>query len=258
MNWRALAVALAVVLAGCGSVVDGESPDSGGPTPTLTPAPVPTVTEPAPTLPPGVTGDSVSNATALYAAHTSYLRGRSYTLRVRVRVDESTTERLFRVETPTRYVRHDVLPGRNFTQFADGDVSYLRSDLGGNRLFGRSTDVDPPTAHTVRLSKAYLQLDAVRVAETRVDGELAYELTGQYPVHPALDSFRNVTIRAVVHPRGLLRSVNVTYVSVEDGTETRVTRSFAYTAVDATTVERPAWVDREFDAADGTGTPTTI
>ena len=97
------------------------------------------------------------------------------------------------------------------------------------------------------LSRAFLQVDAVRVAETRVDGDPAYELTGRYPVHPAVSSLANFSLRAVVEPSGFVRSMNVSYVRTGAVDGTNVTRSFAYTDVDATTVEPPAWVDREFN-----------
>jgi hypothetical protein len=249
MNWRAVAVVVSLVLAGCGSVVGGngaaEASDSvSAPTPTLTPVSVPEVTTASPTLPPGVSGDSVTDSAALYDAHMAYLQGRSYTLEVRVRADEVRSERLFRVETPTRYYRQDLLPGRNFTRYADDETVYTRTAIGDNELFARSDDVDRPSAHTIRLSKAFLQLDEVRVAETLVDGRLHYELTGSYPVHPTVETLRNVSIAAVVHPAGFIRSLNVSYVAARSGTETNVTRTFAYTDVGETTVERPAWVDR--------------
>jgi len=248
MDWRGVAVVLAVVVAGCGSYVGGPGEQGADtPAPTLTPVPVPEVTETPVTLPPGVTGDRVTDATALYEAHTDYIEGRSYTLHVSVDVDSGSSERLFRVETPTRYYRHDLLPGRNFTRYADGERVYVRTTIGDNELFASSDDVDRPTAHTVRLSKAFLQLDEVRVAKTLVDGELHYELTGSYPVHPAVDSLQDVRLRAVLGPQGFVRSLNASYVAVSAGSRTNVTRSFAYTDVDSTTVERPAWVDREFN-----------
>ncbi|MEF8852214.1 MAG: hypothetical protein V5A44_06755 [Haloarculaceae archaeon] len=253
MDWRGVAVALVVVAAGCGSVVGGgdepepavRSPET--PSPTLTPAPVPEVTATPVTLPPGVTGASVTDTAALYAAHRDYLRGRSYTLRVRVEAGSQRSERLFGVETPTRYYRHDLLPGRNFTRFADGDRVYVRTAIGGNELFASSDDVDPPTAHTVRLSKAFLQLAEVDVAETLVDGRLHYELSGSYPVHPTVESLHDVTVRAVLSPQGFIRSLNVSYVATGGNSPTNVSRSFAYSDIDTTTVERPPWVDREFN-----------
>jgi hypothetical protein len=251
MNWRIVTVAFAVVLAGCGALGGASDParDPAEETPTLSPVPVPEVTTAPPTLPPGVTGANVSDANALVDAHLSAVQGRSYTLTVRVSVDEERSERLFRVETPTRYYRIDRLaePRGDTTQFADGDTLYTRTEYGSAIQYGRFDDPTLSQSQTVMLSRAFLQVDAVSVAETRVDGELAYELTGQYPVHPAVSTLANFSLRAIVEPSGFIRSVNVSYVRTGSDAGTNVTRSFAYSDVDATTVERPAWVDREFN-----------
>jgi len=255
MNWRAVVVAVVVVLAGCGALGGGsagaDNADRSDPTRTLTPVPVPEVTETPVTLPPGLTGDRVTDSAALVEAHFAALSGRSYTLRIRVTVDDARSERLFRVQTPTRYYRADRLEdgGADRTHFADGATLYTRNEFDGQRHYGRFDDVSPPSTRSVRLSRAYLRVDRVRVAETRVDGDPAYELTGTYDVHPAVESFRNVSLRAVIEPSGLIRTLNVSYYRATDGAN--VTRSFAYSDLDSTTVERPGWVDREFNATDG-------
>jgi len=59
--------------------------------------------------------------------------------------------------------------------------------------------------------------------------------------------------RAVVEPDGFIRSLNVSYRRTGAIDGANVTRLFAYTDVDATTVERPAWVDREFNDTDDPG-----
>jgi hypothetical protein len=252
MNWRAVSVALAVVLAGCGGLGNAPGPagDRTGETPTLSPVSVPESTPIPVTLPPGVTGANVTDANALVDAHLAAVQGRSYTLTVRVRVDDERSERLFRVETPTRYYQVDRLaePRGGTAQFADGDTVYTRTEYGGGVDFGSYDDPSPPRSQTVMLSRAFLQVDTVRVAETRVDGSPAYELTGQYPVHPAVSSLANFSLRAVVEPDGFVRSMNVSYVRTGADDGTSVTRSFVYSDVDATTVERPAWVDREFNS----------
>jgi len=251
MDWRAVAVVLAVVLAGCGALGGGPGSvrDRTGDTPTLSPVSVPAATTASPTLPPGVTGDNVTDANALVDAHLAALQGRSYTLTIRVRVDGERFERLYRVETPTRYYRADRLaePRGDTTQFADGDTLYTRTEYGDAVQYGSFDAATLPRSQTVMLSRAFLQVDAVRVAETRVDGEPAYELTGQYPAHPAVSTLANFSLRAIVEPSGFIRSMNVSYVRAGTDAGTNVTRSFAYSDVDATTVERPAWVEREFD-----------
>jgi hypothetical protein len=254
MDLRPVAVAAVVALAGCGALAGAgggaDGPSGSDATSTLTPVPVPEVTETPVTLPPGVAGDRVTDTTALVDAHFAALAGRSYTLRIRVTVDDARSERLFRVETPTRYYRADRLAegGSDRTHFADGATLYTRNEFDGQHRYGRFDGVDPPSTRTVRLSRAYLRVGRVRVAETRVDGDPAYELTGSYDVHPAIESFRNVTLRAVVEPSGLIRTLNISYYRVNDGAN--VTRSFSYSDLDSTTVERPAWVDREFNRSD--------
>jgi len=201
----------------------------------------------------GVVGESGSGksmlANALVDAHLAAVQDRSYTLTVRVRVDGDRSERLFWVERPTRYYQVDRLadPRGDTAQFADGDTLYTRTEYGGGVDFGSYADPSPPRSQTVMLSRAFLQVDTVRVAETRVDGVPAYELTGQYPVHPAVSSLANFSLRAVVEPDGFIRSMNVSYVRTGAVDGTNVTRSFVYSDVDATTVERPTWVDREFN-----------
>jgi hypothetical protein len=245
MDWRAVWVVLALVLAGCGSVATGtETPGE-----TLTPVPVPEVTDTPATLPPGVSGASVTDTDTLLDAHAAAIQGRSYTLTVDVRTGSERSRRVLRVETPRRYLQRDTLaePWGSATQFADGERLYIRTDYGSTVEYGSIESVNPPRSQTVQLSRAFLRLDEVRVAETRVNGDAAYELTGQYPVHPAVDTMENVTLRAVVEPDGFIRSLNISYARRSDSVRTNITRSFVYTGVDATTVERPAWVDREFN-----------
>ncbi|MEF8852212.1 MAG: hypothetical protein V5A44_06745 [Haloarculaceae archaeon] len=252
MNWRPVGLVLLVVLAGCGSIVaGGDDPASGagGSTETLTPAPVPEVTATPFPLPPGVTDSGVGDADALLDAHRSTLRSQSYTLRVRLRVDGDRYTRLIRVETPTRYYSHDVLGGNggNVTQFASGPSVYVRTAYAGITRYDRLDNARPPESRTVRLSRLFLQVDDAVVFETTVDGRPAVVVRVNYAVHPEMERLRNVTLRAVVEPTGLVRSLNATYVRTGGTGPANVTRSFTYTDVGATTVERPAWVDREFN-----------
>lgn len=78
--WRTLAVATAVVLAGCAGLAADPAP-----TETITPAPVPEdtptpSTPPPPSLAPGVTAGGVEDVDRLAAAHRAALGNRSYTL----------------------------------------------------------------------------------------------------------------------------------------------------------------------------------
>jgi hypothetical protein len=255
MDWRPVAVAAVVVLAGCGALAGAVSDDPGRSeaTSTLTPVPVPEVTATPVPLPPGVNESGVRDADALLDAHQSALQGRSYTLRVRLRVNEDLYTRLVRVETPTRYYQHDVIGGTrgNVTQFASGPSVYTRSAFLGVVRYDRLNNAYPPESRTVRLSRLLLQVGDAVVFETTVDGRPAFVVRGTYPVHPETERLRNVSIRAVVEPSGLIRSLTVSYVRAGSRGPANVTRSFSYRDVDSTTVERPAWVDREFNDTAG-------
>ncbi|MEF8852213.1 MAG: hypothetical protein V5A44_06750 [Haloarculaceae archaeon] len=253
MGRLSVVLALVVVLAGCGSVVDGgTTPEEDTPTRTLTPAPVPTSATPTDelvTLPPGVTGDGIADPDALLDAHRSALRNRSYTLRARISVRGVVSERFTRVESPTRYYQRDVRygTGSNVTRFASDTSVYTRSTYDSVTRYDRFEAVIPPRSTTVRESRALLELDSAAVTRTTRDGHTVFVVRGTYPTHPTLPGVRNFSLRVVVEPDGLVRSLHATYVRVEGATRTNVTRSFTYTDVGATTVERPAWVDREFN-----------
>jgi len=257
MDWRpaalALALALTVGLAGCGAVVDGSGagvgPSAGGQTPTLTPAPVPEVTDTPVALPPGMTGDRVTNPDRLLAAHRSTLEGASYTLRVRVGVGDAVSSREIRLESPSRFFTHDVMSGPrgNVTQFATGPVVYARMDYAGVTQYAEFDNDYPPSSQTVQLTRLFLRVGDVAVYRTTVDGDPAFAIAGSYPVHPEAERLRNYSVRAVVEPSGLVRSLNVSYVRAEGPSRTNVTRSFAYSDVGTTEVDPPPWVDREFN-----------
>jgi hypothetical protein len=248
MDWRPVALAMAVALAGCGAIVGGgPGPDSRTASQTLTPAPIPAVTATPVPLPPGVTGDGVRDPEALFGAHQSFLEGKSYTLRTRVRIGETSVRRLIRQETPDRYYTHDSQPGPrgNVTQFAANGSTYVRSAFAGVVRYDRLDAVQRPNSQTVEQSVAFFRPERVRVARATVDGRPAFEITGVNLDYPDAPGVRNYTLRAVVEPSGFIRSLDVSYVRTEDGRS--VEHSFAYADVEATTVDRPDWVDREFD-----------
>jgi len=255
MNWRLVSLVSIVVLAGCGSILDGDTDSNpDGPTETLTPAPVPQVTETPVPLPPGVIGSGIRDADALLDAHESLLRTQSYTLREQLRVDETHYTRLIRIETPTRYYSHDVLGGNdgNVTQFASGPFIYVRTEYAGITRYDRLDNTQPPESRTIRLSRQLLQVGDAAVSKTTVDDRPAFVVRGNYSTHPELERIRNVSLRAVVEPTGLVRSMNVSYVRTGGNGPATVTRSFAYDDVGETTVERPDWVETQWN---GTTTP---
>ena len=251
MDWRVAAVGLALVLAGCGALGGtsgtadpGTGPASGA---TLTPVAVPSTTETPVTLPPGVTTAGVADADALLAAHQATLRDRSYTLAVRLEVDGDVTRRVSRVASQTRYYQRDVLvrQGVTVSRFASDRTVYTRSVTANLTRYDRFDTVRPPGSQTVRESRVFLSVPSATVFRTTVDGRPTFALRGTYPVHPTEPGLRNVSLRAVVAPSGLIRTLNVSYYREADAAN--VTRSFAYSDVGSTTVERPDWVDDQWN-----------
>jgi len=247
MDRRVAAVGVALLFAGCGAFGGATGADATtGPddATTLTPVPVPSVTDEPVTLPPGVTTGGVADADTLLDAHRAALRDRSYTLAVRLSVDGTVTRRTARVESPTRYAQRDVLvrQGVTISRFASDRTVYTRSVSQNLTRYDRFDTVRPPGSQTVRESRVLLSIPAATVFESTVDGRSAFVVRGSYPVHPAAPGLRNVTVRAVVEPDGLVRSLTAEYVRADGDGRTNVTRSFSYSDVGSTTVERPDWV----------------
>jgi len=243
---RTLAVVLAVVLAGCGSL----AADPGTPR-TLSPAPVPEPTTQADSpLPPGLSGGGVTDVDALARAHVAALEGRSFTLQVNESYDDLSGFRVLRVERRDRYSFHDatVSIAGNRTEFVDGTHRYSRSTREGlryelgpavNRSAAYGWIVAPPVRTPLSVGNA-------TVYETRVAGERRYEIHIDRAVHPRFDSFRNYSVRATVHPNGFVSAVSVSYVRVYQGKRTNVTRRVQYSGLGTTTVDRPPWVERRW------------
>ena len=239
---RTLLVLLVVLVAGCGSLVEGT--DS---TPTVTPAPVPepTTTAPSP-LPPGVTGERVADIDALAEAHVAVLTEDSFTVRTRVVRGNQTGERVLRVETPRRYYYHDamILTTGTRTEFIDGAHRYRRTTRGG-LYFSRAEPGNVTELYGWALQlpvRSYLPTGNATVAETRVDGTRYYEVRLDRETHPRLDNLRNYTARAVVRSDGLVRSLEVSYVRSSGGQRVNVTHVTTFGGFGTTTVDPPDWV----------------
>lgn len=252
MDWRLVAVALAVTLAGCATVLDDPSR-----TETVTPAPVSTPADGSSTgssLPPGVTGTGVADPRALLDAHRRAIEDRSYTLRVCVTSGGQRAERLLRFESPERYYHRDTEAGSAGTRtaFADGTRLYVRTNRSGSVRYDAGNATAGPSTPTTRLLKTFLQVDNATVSKTRLNAGVGYEIRATYDAHPTVAEFRNYSVLAVVTPEGRLQSVTASYTRTTGGLDpVDVFYSFQYTEVGSTTVTRPTWVEREFDGADG-------
>lgn len=244
MTWRLRAVVLVLVLGGCSGVTTNPAP-----TDTVTPAPIPTAeTESVEaTLPPGVTGNHIVDADALVDAHQQRLQNQSYTVRVRIESDGERAQRLLRLESPTRYYWRDNATDstRSVTAFADGSQLHVRTNRSGYVTDSRGNVTGRPSTPAIRLARPFLRVNNVTVSTVLVESTRHYEIRGQYGVHPTVEAFRNYSVRAVVSPDGLIRSLEATYTTTRGDEPTTVTYRFEYTAIGTTTVTRPSWVDSQ-------------
>jgi hypothetical protein len=271
---RALLLALAVTLAGCPAVGPGATPTPGE-------------------YPPGVTADGVTDPAALADAHADRVENTSYTLvsnrTVRyangtvasglfVRV-ELAADREFLVTAATAgshgpeflgeppssgefwsngsvYVRALTREGgTTYNQFTPPD-SYV-----GTWRYWRATVAfggqDGHARETVR--NVFTDVPTEVTGVRTVDGTAVYTVEGE----GATDSefakasngpVGNVTLEAEVTEAGVLRRMDLSYVTFLDGESVRVDWTVRYADVGATAVDRPPWFDR---AVAGNATVTT-
>ncbi|WP_228842422.1 hypothetical protein [Halococcus agarilyticus] len=91
--------------------------------------------------------------------------------------------------------------------------------------------------------------DVYRVVATEVTNPAMFESLWRNP--------RNVTLRAVIDSRGLVREYRLRYGATLNGVPVRVHDRVRYTDLGNTIVERPAWYD-EAIANVSTAAPTTV
>lgn len=279
-----MVVAGLLLVAGC----SGAAPVADGPaTPTATPAPVPTLS-PTPTatpeqLAPGVTAAGVVAPERLAAAHRSVLTtrgsfGTAYTIRsdylerapngsVRTRVRSrhglDTPRSLHRVEwtgDAAGLVGLERPPGprgvaESYCQLGE----CLATVTARNATTYREGVILGPAFFTA-VSKQRLAalLGAVRttVAGTvERNGTTHYRIratavrrTGPLGIRPGIDRIRNVSFSALVAPSGLIRHYRLAYTADRGGAPVRVRLTTRFSALGATTVERPGWYGTARDA----------
>lgn len=203
MDWRAVALAVLVVCAGC-SALTGDGPDPDRETATVTPAAVP---DPAAgTYAPGVTKAGVVSPATLVEAHERSLRNTSYTLVL----DRLRTSKEFRYRyTVTAAVDGDAYRVRvsdRSTTTADNRTTVLIGTANGTAAFERTNDgpfrrTDPrDTAVPTGGEELQRAFSAVRVetAPQRI-GTDSYLLSG--------DTYRNLT--AITIPGDRLERVDL-------------------------------------------------
>lgn len=261
MNVRLVLVVVLAFLAGCSAL------GTPGDTQTVTPAPVPESTETTDRspLPPGVTGNGVTDPEALAQAHVSAVKGLSYTWHDRVVVlrvnsgGDSEIRQRAHVQNETRF---DYWTNRReadrdsafsylgtFSEYADSSGRYTRSAERGDLIYEQ---VPHRTARQRIGQRArssivqYLSVENATVAVTVVDGSRHYEITADDYSLPSGWVVQNYTVTAVVSPDGLVRSLNASYERTRGRERQWISYSFRYSAIGNTTVEEPAWVSQRW------------
>lgn len=272
-----LVVLICVLLAGCGGTVGQPTPS---PTVSPAPVPTTDPTTPAP-LPPGVTVDGVDDPTGLAAAHAtalngSYLLRADQTFRtengsllaqraitVRLGADHERFHTALEVRGPMATHEYGTPPVR--AEFwSDGDL-YLQAVNGteygtyspavsysGGYVIGTGeywvTVVAPGGQPHQDIAPLFSATDLRVTSRDRRYGHVRYRLRsvdrsqrGPLARIEPVDEIRNLTLKATVDGRGLVRSYRLTYTGELYGRTVQVTRTVSYAGVGTTTVPRPAW-----------------
>lgn len=255
MRWLFLAVAILVLLAGCGGYFGSPTP-----TETVTPAPVPEPTTEQSSnkgIAPGLGGGQVVNAELLARAHQAAIRDRSYTWHERQIASQFDGNASLGV-TATLRVEHEYLyhyelspswSSANTSEFTAGPSRYRRDvgQTGYRYVMERSTPVTPRYGDRPRLAiSRYLAIGNARVVTTQIDGERYYEVTGTTDSIPGVGRVSNYRVRALVAPSGFVRTLSVSYADVVGENPRLVRYRFSYTDVGDTTIDPPTWVREQW------------
>jgi hypothetical protein len=251
----ALALACAVVLAGCGGGPTGTPTPTDGGTPTDTPTPSAADVG----FPPGVSEDGVTDVDALLAAHADALESQSATVAVDVvlSVDGQGSNTSFVGEvTPgdDRGLLTVTAADGAATYYTEGDTTYRRLEEGGQTKYD-TTDGVSAIPDRPRFGADARARDALSAANWTVDGVVARD--GERLIRLAATDVRTpegvntsggTTVStsgyALVTPDGVVRHVEVS-TRVEESDRTVVYGiSVDVSAIGTTETERPDWVDR--------------
>jgi len=242
-----LALVLCCLTAGCGALGGGPDPGTAGATDAVTPAPVER-------YPPGVTEETVTNASALLAAHERVLADESMTVRT-TRTTTFSNDTLRRNVSATLRLAadHVSLASETRVRFGDGrtvtgegwandSVGYTVSTIDEDRRYTRHPprEIDPRAQLTPALPLFADQLTSENVTVDRVD-EPAFRITVD-TLAPTDSRSANASLSMLVTDRGLVREYRYTVDRPCGPNRCRTVTNTRFSGVGETTVERPAWV----------------
>ncbi|PSQ27305.1 hypothetical protein BRD09_08790 [Halobacteriales archaeon SW_10_68_16] len=230
---RVVLVALAVALAGCPAV---------GPAATPTPEPE--------EYPPGVSGEGVVDATTLADAHDRAIENTSYTL-----VSNRTVRYTNGTVASALFVRVELAADRSFfvrtsTAGPDGPEFLGKPPAAGEFWSNGTVYVRAQEGHAREtIASVFADVPTEVTGVRTVDGTTVYRLAGEGTVEgdfskAGSDAVGNVSLTAQVTESGILRRMDLSYVTFLAGQSVRVEWTVRYDDVGTTTVERPSWFDR--------------
>jgi hypothetical protein len=220
---------------------------------------------------PGVTGEGVVDLAALAAAHERSVSARSYTIWVdtyRPATDDADAPRVQEdVDVAVEGGRYRVVTSlerdgaRSVVRrvYGEGRTQYV-ADLAGRNGSTTYRQVGPsraapsvgptPELFASTVVRRYLSTPETTVTgRTTFEGRPAYRLAGRgRPSGLGFEGLLNYSVVAFVTSDGLVYDLTARYTVARDSRRSEVRFEWTYDRLDATTVERPAWVDREFGA----------
>ncbi|MFB6110952.1 MAG: hypothetical protein ABEJ35_00285 [Halobacteriaceae archaeon] len=261
----AVAVALLVVLAGCGGVLGGDGGDGGGTTtaPTSNPGGSPGDGP----LPPGVTNSGIANSTALTNAHEAGLSTDGFTASYEISVTLSSSQGT-RTQALTQTIRATSGLTRFFVNstttqgsqtvsseyWGNETLALVRNEIGGQTQYQTLPDsINRSSRFTLASSLGQLLqiADYSVTGRETVDGQTLVTLTadsvnsslgsGQGGVINA-ENVSNVSSTAVITTDGIIQEFTLSFNATTANGEASYQISFEVTGQGGVSVSRPAWV----------------
>ncbi|EMA46952.1 hypothetical protein [Halococcus saccharolyticus] len=260
-------VVVLIVLAGCSGVFGGDG--GGESTPTVTPMTVPTdepTPTPVPQLAPGLTGQGIENASALVAAHSSFLQNRSFTTRTNVtglatngsvviqRTDTLRAgprgEGVYSVSVTNgsyRYVSPETVPVRTAI-WTNGERLLLnRTYANGTTTYERYRDSTEERYGAAGAGLRYrlepFDTTTTSVTERDRNGTTLYLVRGKIRSNQTFGR-ESMSLRMLVDPQGVIHSYRIVQQPQNSENLSRVVSTTRFSSIGATdTPTRPSWIN---------------
>lgn len=222
--------------------------------------------------PPGVSGSGVDDAYELAGAHRDQLRNSSRTVEDRSVARYENGTLLQEAESTTlldgaggyygvgttrgTHVRSDERTAEWWSNGSVGVAMYLQGD---DRSYRRNRGTRIDRVRLNRFVSLLVQLEPEHVGKTTRDGRQVHVLAAEGDEVPRqvdflrLENVRNVSFKAWVDPRGIVREWHLEYTGDWNDRTIRFEQRMRITGVDETTVPRPDWTDEALNRTEPLG-----